>query len=566
MEERRLLTALALSLLVYTAYSYLFPPPRRNAAPVVAAKASPGSGPGAEARPIAESGSGPGPLPASSAVAPASAPAVADERERRVEVETHEMTVAFSNRGARLVSWQLKLYPDARGRPEEMVEAPRGGPRPLDLETGDSGVDERLREALFRPSADTLTVGGPGPKTLRFEYRDGAIAADKELTFDARGFLVSLTASVHRDGRELPLKLLWGPGLGNPSAEDQKVQGYLAAQGVALAAGSVERLAAEKLSSPRMFSGLRFIGLESHYFAALFVPPGPGRAGELRAVALPAAEEGKTPVAALAAIDLGPGAAPALLYVGPKDYHQMKALGHDLVQVVPVGDWIGPITVFLLSVLRFVHGYVGNYGWSIVALTVLINLVMAPFRHYSIANSVKMAKISPEMKVIQERYRKVPLLDPKRQDMNEEMSRLYARHGMNMSTQMTMGCLPMLITLPFLFAFYNVLRVTIDLKGAPFLWISDLSHKDPLFIIPVLMGASMFLTQKITPNAMDPAQQRMMMMMPIVFTAMFFAAPAGLSLYWLASNLCGIVQQAVTINVLRSKGEAVSVREKGKKR
>jgi YidC/Oxa1 family membrane protein insertase len=202
-----------------------------------------------------------------------------------------------------------------------------------------------------------------------------------------------------------------------------------------------------------------------------------------------------------------------------------------------------------MRLLRYVQGHVGNYGWSIVALTVLINLLMSPLRHYSIANGIKMAKIAPEMKVIQERYRGLPAME-KHEKVQKEMAALYAKHGMSMGTQMAMGCMPLLLTMPFLFAFYRVLSVSIELRGASFLWISDLSHKDPLFITPVLMGASMVLMQRMTPSAMDPAQQRMMMIMPLVFMVMFFAAPAGLNLYWLASNVCSILQQAVTLKIV----------------
>ena len=175
---------------------------------------------------------------------------------------------------------------------------------------------------------------------------------------------------------------------------------------------------------------------------------------------------------------------------------------------------------------------------------------MAPLRHYSIANGIKMARLAPEMRVIQERYRKVPALDPKRQEMQKEIAALYERHGMSMSTQMLVGCLPLLLTMPFLIAFYRVLQVAIELRGASFLWIPDLSQSDPLFITPVLMGASMFVMQKMTPTAMDPAQQRIMMIMPLVLVVMFHAAPAGLNLYWLSSNLCSIVQQGVTLRIL----------------
>ena len=277
---------------------------------------------------------------------------------------------------------------------------------------------------------------------------------------------------------------------------------------------------------------------------------------------LPPGEDGKPRTAPQVALDLGTAPDPALLYVGPKDHHALASAGHDLRRVVPLGEWIGPIVLALMNLLRWVHGHVGNYGWSIVALTVLINLAMAPLRHYSIANGIKMAKLAPEMRVIQERYRKVPALDPRRQEMQKEVAALYARHGMSMSTQMMVGCLPLLLTMPFLIAFYRVLQVSIELRGAHFLWIPDLSQRDPLFITPVLMGASMFVMQKMTPTSMDPAQARMMMIMPVVLMAMFFAAPAGLNLYWLASNLCSIVQQGVTLRIVHAGAETAGRKDR----
>jgi YidC/Oxa1 family membrane protein insertase len=248
--------------------------------------------------------------------------------------------------------------------------------------------------------------------------------------------------------------------------------------------------------------------------------------------------------------------------VGPKDHFALSRIGHDLERVVPVGDWIGPIVVPLMALLRWAHGHLGNYGAAIIVLTILINLVMAPLRHYSIANGVKMAKLAPEMSVIQERYRKVPLLDPRRQDMQQEIAELYARHGLSMSTQMLVGCLPLLLTMPFLIAFYRVLQVAVELRGAHFLWIPDLSQKDPVFLTPILMSASMWWMQKMMPTAMDPAQQRIMLIMPLVLGAMFLWAPAGLNLYWLASNLCSIVQQWITLRVIRAREEAQEPRRK----
>jgi YidC/Oxa1 family membrane protein insertase len=544
MEERRLLIAVALSLLVLTAYSQLFAPVPPPVSP--GPSPSPAAVPAEAPRPVT-----PAAVPPAAEAPPAApAAAVADERERRVEVVAPEYAVAFTNRGARLVSWTLAVHRDGRGRPEEMVPAQRTTVRALDIETGDATLDGLLREALFRPSAETITVGGGEPATLRFTFADGRVEAEKTVTFRPRG-LVAVTASVRRDGQSLPRRLVWGPGIGNPTAEERDVRGYQEPLGVALGPRGVQQVAASKLPPEgQPLDAVRWIGVESHYFAALFVTPGGAAGASFRPVALPASPDEKPVVAVVASVDAS-GPEPVQLFVGAKDYQSMAKLGHELQLVVPVGDWIGPIVVALMGLLRFVQSRVGNWGWSIVVLTVLINMAMAPFRHYSIVNGLKMAKLSPEMKVIQERYRKVPLMDPKRQQMQEEIGALYAKHGMSMSSQMMVGCLPLLLTMPFLFAFYRVLSVSVELRGAPFLWISDLAQKDPLFLTPVLMGVSMFVMQKMTPSTMDPAQQRIMMLMPLMLAGMFLWAPAGLNLYWLTSNLWSVLQQGVSMRLLR---------------
>jgi len=542
MDERRLLLAVALSLLVLTAYSLLFPaaPPQPQPPVPVAGQPLATPAPAEAAAPAAASPGAPSAAPV---------PAVADERERRVEVTGSDFTVAFSNRGARLVSWTLGRYKDARGAPEEMVPAAGAGIRPLDVETGTAEVDARLREALFRASAETVHVAPGAPAPLRFEYSDGQIEAEKSLEFAATG-LLTLRVHVKQHGLELPAKILWGPGIGNPSADERKVQGYLEPSGVALSPAGVERRVTKKLpEAGERLAGVRWIGVESHYFAALFVAPQGSVSGELRprSVTPPGAE---TPeLLPVAAVDAS-GGQPVALMVGAKDYSALARLGHGFERVVAVGDWLGPIVVPLMSLLRWVHGHLGNWGWSIVALTVLINVAMAPLRHYSVLNGIKMAKLGPEMRQIQDRYRKVPLMDPRRQQMQDEVAALYAKHGMNMGSQMLVGCLPLLLTMPFLFAFYRVLTVSIELRGASFLWIPDLAQKDPLFVTPVLMGLSMYVMQKLTPSTLDPAQQRVMMLMPLILGGMFLAAPAGLNLYWLTSNLWSILQQAVSLRLL----------------
>jgi YidC/Oxa1 family membrane protein insertase len=561
MEERRLLLAVALSLVVLTAYSLLF-------APAHPAGEKQGVGAGAPT-PAREAASPHPPPPSSLAPAPRETPSPsplpreAAAEEQRVEVHARAYTVAFTNRGARLLSWTLLDYKDAEGQPEEVAPAPLPDLRPLDIETGDPDLDERLRQALFAPSAESVRVPSRGPAELTFSFSDGEVQAQKSFRFPETG-LVEVRASVRRGGEAVPCRLVFGPGLGNPTAEERSVRGYQAPEGVALLGHSVERFAPKKLEAAgQSVRAARWAGLESHYFAVLFVGGTEGVTAHIRPVTLPT-EEGKKPeVVAAVAVEV-PGDKPLELFVGAKDHQKLARLGHDLQRVVPMGEWIGPIAVVLLRLLRVVHGSVGNWGWAIVILTVAINMAMAPLRHYSIANGLKMAKLQPELKVIQERYRKVPLMDPRRQQMQEEMNALYTRHGTSMGTQMLVGCLPLLLTMPFLFAFYRVLSVSVELRGAPFLWIPDLSRPDPLYLTPVLMGVSMYAMQKMTPSTMDPSQQRIMMLMPIMLAGMFLWAAAGLNLYWLTANLWSIAQQIVEMRLLRPAGAPAG--RKGKKR
>jgi YidC/Oxa1 family membrane protein insertase len=190
-----------------------------------------------------------------------------------------------------------------------------------------------------------------------------------------------------------------------------------------------------------------------------------------------------------------------------------------------------------------VQGFVGNWGWSIVVLTILINLAMFPLRHKSVVSMRKMQEIQPQMKAIQERYKKYKVTDPERQKMNTEVMELYKAKGVNPAS----GCVPMLLTLPFLIAFYSMLQMAIEIRGANFMgWITNLSAPDPYFILPIAMGAVQFWQTKLQPAGGDPTQQKIMMFMPLMFAVMSFSFPSGLVLYWLVSTLFTIVQQYFT--------------------
>jgi YidC/Oxa1 family membrane protein insertase len=234
------------------------------------------------------------------------------------------------------------------------------------------------------------------------------------------------------------------------------------------------------------------------------------------------------------------------VYLGPKGFDDLEHAGHDLVQAVDLG-WFWFIAKPLLLMLRMIEAAVGNYGWAIILLTLAVRVMFYPVNKKQIEAMKGMQRIQPEVKKIQEKYK------DDREKMNVEMMELYRRHKVNPLS----GCLPMLVQLPVFIGLYNVLLQSIELRHAPFLgWMHDLSQPDRLgslaipFVEPagipvmtLLMGASMILQQKMTPSTADPAQQRAMLFMPVVFTVMFVNFPAGLVLYWLSNNILSIAQQ-----------------------
>ena len=298
-----------------------------------------------------------------------------------------------------------------------------------------------------------------------------------------------------------------------------------------------------------------FVGVDDHYFLTAAVPLGQPLHVQYRPLVVPVPGGDEKAAAHFVEWSARYPAAPqaARFFFGPKDFDVLVAVDRDLVRSIDFGMFAW-IVVPLLRALKWVNGYIGNYGWSIIALTVLINLAMFPLRHKSVVSMRRMQEIQPEVKAIQDRYAKLKMSDPAQQKMNVELMNLYRERGVNPAS----GCVPMLLTLPVLFAFYSMLSVAIELRGAPFIWwIKDLSVHDPYFITPVLMGISQFVQTKMTPSTADPMQQKMMMFMPLIMMTFFIWAPSGLVLYWLVSNVWAIGQQAFTNRLIGPTAQRV---------
>jgi YidC/Oxa1 family membrane protein insertase len=536
--EKRVLLAVALSFLVLAGYQMMFPPPKPT-------ESVPSSSTGQGSSASASNPSSPSPAEAESVAptAPQEAPLVGDREERDVVVENDAVRSVFSNRGAVLKSWILKHYKTTSGAPLDLVpQIVRGAPRPFTLLVEDAKASATLRNALYRPSTDRMTVNAPA--TLSFEYRDASgLDVRKEFRFNpAQPYVVEFTASVVHNNSPLIPTVQWGPALGTGLVEGS---GYNPPpQPIFYRDGSVTRVKPSNIQKNPVEEGtFGFVGVDDHYFLTSALPGSERFHVEFEPTPVPI-EGSKTGANFVSWSTRAPGQATpsAKYFLGPKDFDLLASVDRNLVRAIDFGifSWL---VVPLLRALKWVNGYLGNYGWSIIALTVIINLVMFPLRHKSVVSMRKMQDLQPEVKAIQDRYAKLKMSDPAKQKMNVELMNLYRERGVNPAS----GCVPMLLTLPVLFAFYAMLSVAIELRGAPFIgWIKDLSVHDPLYITPILMGITMFVQQKMTPSTADPMQQKMMMFMPLVFTSMFVLAPSGLVLYWTVSNLWAIGQQALT--------------------
>ncbi len=538
--ERRVLLAIFLAFLVLYVWQALFVKPVPKPAPGSAPNVATTSTESADHSAVAPQG-----LPAESPEppAPAAATTVGETSERDVRVETPTVIAVFTNRGARLKSWRLKHYLDHEGQPQELIDTQTvNQPLPFSLRTPDSHVNATVNGSLF---SVTNAPSGPikTPLDLRFEYRNAAgVAAIKEFHIAPDSYVVTLRASVAAGDRSLVPVVQWGPAVADTAEVSRYAQ---KAEGILYQNDKVQRLATKDIAKQAEYDGdFKLAGVDDTYFMSAALFPGTSRI-RYQSVSIPPPASSKDPARELVAYEIETGTSDPTIkfFVGPKDFDVLAAISPDLTKAINFGMF-AVIVVPLLRSLKWVNSFVGNYGFSIIILTILINLIMFPLRHKSVVSMRKMQEIQPEVKAIQDRYSKLKATDPAKQKMNQELMTLYRERGVNPAG----GCVPMLLTMPVLLAMWALLSTAIELRGAPFVgWIHDLTAHDPLYITPVIMGASQLWQQKMTPSSgMDPAQQRMMMMMPIIFTVMFLWLPAGVAIYYAVTNIWAIGQQYLT--------------------
>ena len=484
--------------------------------------------------------------------------------EQPVVVENELYRITFSNRGAQVTSWILKKYKDNdHVHPLDLVNQKAAATYgyPLSLYSYDQGLRTRLAKALYvvstgdapgAPAPTHLTI----PGTLTFTYSGGGLNVTKTFSFD-QSYVLHAKVSVTQNGAPVSAQLAWPSGLGDQTTLPQYAGGMLDT----LLNDRPEQIAPKKVSGNETLHGdYGWAGVSDLYFAAVFLPDNPGQTELVtlhntidipRNLKKPDGESDRASVLGAAVGTFGPTDASPFetrIFAGPKALGVLSAIrgtggGPTLEKVVSFGWW-SVISKPLFLLLHWLHDHiVGNWGWAILILTLMLNVLMLPTRVMMMRSSLKMQRIQPQMDAIKARYAKYKATDPKRQEMNKEVFDLQKKEGVNMFG----GCLPMLLQWPLLFGFYRMLSNVIELRQAHWLWLPDLSSPDPYHILPIFFIISMFAVQWLTPSpGVDPQQQRMMALtMPAVFGFMTWNIGSGLALYWACSNVLGIVQQGV---------------------
>ncbi|HEX9943991.1 MAG TPA: membrane protein insertase YidC, partial [Thermoanaerobaculia bacterium] len=524
-------------------------------------------------RPAPQTGPAPGARPAPGTPAAPAAPGVpsappaqpiAAAGEERLVLQDGRTRAVFTNRGAQLLSMVVPENANPRSGTLELVRKRTGGMYPYALTAGRGLQPHPLDQALFH--AERSADG----RSVVFRYSGPQGAAEKRFRFNERGLL---EAEVILPGRG-DWGVLLGPGIRNPTPEEMKSR-YERRRAVYKAGDEVRLLDAQGATEAVEVAGrsLRWVGLADTYFLSAQIPQAgleraliepvlvePGEREAVRFVPVPPEEEitkeqKDLPREFLVVLRPAGDRLALTSYWGPKEYDRLQALPYGLEGTIELG-WFGFLARPLLAALHWIYDHiVANYGWAIVLLTVLIKIALLPLTHSSTKSMRKMQELNPKVQAIRDRYRTKlrdkqgrPNLEMQRK-MNEEVMAIYKEAGVNPAG----GCLPLLLQMPILFAFYNLLSTAVDLRKAPWiLWIRDLSVHDPFYVLPIIMGATQVLQVRMGPQAGDPMQRRMFQIMPIAMTFLFLGVPSGLVLYWLTNNVLTILQLQV-YNRLRER-------------
>jgi len=470
---------------------------------------------------------------------------------RTITVEGDLYRAVIDNRGAVLTSWQLKKYKSAKSGIFEMIASShdngtRSYPGSMIFEEESLGTlaNNELYQVSIEGAADTDTALAP-PVTVLMSLKRGDLRIEKRYHFEKDTYLVKLSAVFDKGGKPLEGRWLLGQDIG---PEQEHLSSSRKLEAVYYGSGKARREGPPKDEKEvkKVESDVRWVGLDMQYFSMIAIPAQPLPYFEIqrmpvKAIALDGKQVDRDLLRVTTPVN---GSMSYQLYLGPKKPSDLKAVKPaDITGVIDYGMFA--LLVYpLLASLRWLYQYIPNYGFAIIILTFLLSLLLFPFRVKQILSMKKMQAVQPKVKAIQEKYRRYKKTDPKRAEMNQEIMALYKEHKVNPLG----GCLPLVLQFPLLFAFYSLLANSIELRQAPFVgWLQDLSIKDPYYVLPIIMGITMFISQKMTPMApgTDPTQAKVMTVMPALFTVMFFNVSSGLNLYFLCSNIFSVGFQKI---------------------
>jgi YidC/Oxa1 family membrane protein insertase len=583
-----------LLVVVFLGYQYFFNKPAPPTTPTAAQNETQQAQTAAQATTGQAAPGQPSQPQAAGAAAPA--PTIAAALETQTTIENEQYKIVFSNRGAQIEHWILKKYSDSAGKPLDMVQPQLAHDFgfPLSFFTYDSALTAQLNQALYLVTASgvqpTVTGHAVAPETnaLTFHYAANGLEVVKTVRFDA-SYVITVETEVKRNGAPVRALIAWPSGLGDmeeflpASTTRSSVRTSALSQFAWSLNGKQDSEAVTKVGNDATFNDpYSYAAVTDQYFASAFLPDVPDRVTIVTLhntvdlpndLSNPNSEKKPAHVLGLAVGDIS-GSTRLRLFAGPKAMDIVSSIhaigadgkpdGQSLEPLIQFG-WLTVIAKPLYLALRFLdeHG-IGNWGWAIIVVTVLFNLLMLPTRFMMMKSSLKMMRIQPKVDALKKRYAHLKATDPKKAEMNAEMMDLYKTEGVNMYG----SCLPMLIQMPLFFAYFRVLQNAVELRQAHWFWLTDLSSPDPMHILPIIIIISMFFTQYITPApGQDPAQRRMLaIMMPVMFGFMLWHYASGLALYWGTGNIINLaIQLGINQSPIGKEMHAIAAKKAMKK-
>jgi len=495
--------------------------------------------------------------PTESATQPA-VPATSQHALPPFVVENGVYRISLSNQGGTVRSWLLNNYKGNDSKPLDLVNTAANVPPPFSLYFPNEKPAADVNQAYYTETRDPDGLG------VSYEYSDGHSAVRKTFRFQKDSYRAQVSAEVTIDGRPVNNMIQWRGGFGdltvdNPSGAESTV--YFSVADDKLVTQNARSAKKGPVTAQGAYS---FAGIVDSYFAAVFLPE-----ENHPVTSVTFSDDARTvrneKPDAYTGTAISDGTTNRFtVFVGPKDVDLLKRINPKLADLVNFGWW-AVIAKPLFLILEWTHSVLHNFGWSIVVVTIFLNVLMFPLRLTSMKSSRKMQALKPQLDALNEKYKSISIRDPRKQQQQQEQMELYKKNGIKPMG----GCLPSLIPLVLIIPFYQVIVKAVEMRGAHWLWVTDLSQPETLAIriLPVVMIVTQFIMQKMMPApGVDPNQQKMMLFMPLIFGFMFYKLPSGLVLYYLTGTVVAIAQQWFFNHTDAARAAARSVQPPPKKK